>query len=83
MADTSEEAFRVLIELNRKMSPGEKLARTLQWSSALKGLSEGSVRKMYPQAGEREVFLRAAARRLGWDVVKRVYGWDPETGQAP
>ena len=52
-------------------------------STMLMKLSEDSVRKMYPQASEREVFLRAAARRLGRETVIRVYGWDPESGEAP
>ena len=29
LADTGEEAFRVLTELNRKLTPGEKIARAL------------------------------------------------------
>ena len=33
---------------------------------------------MYPEAGEREVFLRAAARRLSRETMMAVYGWDPE-----
>jgi hypothetical protein len=32
---------------------------------------------MYPQASEREVFLRVAARRLDRDSMIRAYGWDP------
>jgi hypothetical protein len=39
------------------------------------------IRKDYPEAGEREVFLRAAATRLGADTVRKVYGWDPESGK--
>jgi hypothetical protein len=34
-------------------------------------------RRMHPEAGEREIFLRAAARRLGPDLVRRAYGWPP------
>jgi hypothetical protein len=33
---------------------------------------------MYPRAGEREVFLRVAARRLDRETMLRVYGWDPD-----
>jgi len=35
-------------------------------------------RRLRPQADDREIFLRVAARRLGWDLVHRVYGWRPD-----
>jgi len=80
MADTDSKAFEVLIELQRKMSPGDKLALTLQMSDMMLRGYRDRVRKEYPQAGEREVFLRAAALRLGRETVSRAYGWDPESG---
>ena len=83
MADTSETAFRELVELQRRMSPGEKLMKALELSDLLMKLSEAGVRRMYPEAGDREVFLRAAARKLGRDLVIRVYGWDPDGGEKP
>ena len=83
MAYTSEEAFQVLIEGERKMSPAKKLALVLQMSAMGMRLYEDRVRREYPHAGEREVFLRAAALRLGNETVKRVYEWDPESGAAP
>ena len=42
-------------------------------------LSEAGVRRTYPQADHREVFLRTAARRLDRETMIRVYGWDPLT----
>jgi len=36
------------------------------------------VRAMYPEASEREIFLRVAARRLDRETMVRAYGWDPE-----
>jgi hypothetical protein len=78
MADTDSKAFEVLIELQRKMSPGEKLACALKASAMLMALSEENVRKLYPHASEREVFLRSAARRLDRETMIRAYGWDPQ-----
>ena len=65
MADTDPKAFEVLIELQRKMSPGDKLACALQASAMLMALTEANVRKLYPHATEREVFLRSAAWHRG------------------
>jgi len=53
MADTDSKAFEVLIELQRKMSGGEKLACVLKTSAMLMALAEGNVRKLYPHASER------------------------------
>lgn len=83
MADTSSEAFEKMIELMRAMPPDRKLAMALGMSEMLMRLSEAGVRQLYPNASEREVFLRAAARRLGRDTVIRVYGWDPEGDTPP
>ena len=78
MADTDSKAFEVLIQLQRKMSGGEKLACVLQTSAMLMALTEENVRKLYPVATEREIFLRSAARRLDRETMIRAYGWDPE-----
>jgi hypothetical protein len=42
------------------------------------GLQQASVRQMYPEADDREVFLRVAARRLDPETMLRVYGWNPD-----
>ncbi len=78
MADTHPKAFDVLIELQRKMSPGEKLAAVFELSAFMMRLAEQNERRRHPQASKREIFLRAAARRLDRQTMTRVYGWDPE-----
>jgi hypothetical protein len=79
MADTDAKAFQTLVELRRKMSAGEKLAQALDMAAMLIRATEDRVRKDHPQAGQREIFLRAAVLRLGKETVKRAYGWDPES----
>jgi hypothetical protein len=77
MEDTSPEAFEVWIEMQRRIPPDQRLRNALDWSGILEGMAQENVRRLYPQASEREVFLRAAARRLGWATIKKVYGWEP------
>ena len=72
--DTSPEAWKVLLDLYRKMSPDEKLQRTIEMSDFLRSLSEAGVRADYPEASEREVFLRVAQRFLGKELFEKVYG---------
>jgi hypothetical protein len=57
--------------------PREKLAMVFDMARFARSLSETGVRMAHPNADEREVFLRAAARRLDRDLMIRVYGWDP------
>ncbi|MGH9671650.1 MAG: hypothetical protein ACRD44_00580 [Bryobacteraceae bacterium] len=78
MADTSEEAFAVLVELERKRSPAEKLEAVFALTKMMLKLSEAGVRQLYPHATEEEILLRSAVRRLGEETVKRVYGWAPD-----
>jgi hypothetical protein len=73
-ADTSPEAWKVLMDLMRKMSPEEKLQRTFEYSAFLRRFAEAGLRQKYPQAGDREIFLRAARQRLGADLYAKVYG---------
>ena len=76
--DTDPEALRVFIELHRRMTPGERVARVFELSALQESLQQASVRSMYPEADEREVFLRVAARRLDRETMIAAYGWDPE-----
>jgi hypothetical protein len=75
--DTDPKALALFIDLHRKMTPGERVARVFEMAAFQEGLQRSSVRSMYPDAGDREVFLRVAARRLDRETMLRVYGWDP------
>ena len=77
MSDTTPEAFAKLVELQRAIPPDRKLRLTLEATGMLIKMAEEDVRRQYPEAGEREVFLRAASRRLGRDLMIKAYGWDP------
>jgi hypothetical protein len=72
--DTSPEAWRIYIELYRQMSPDEKLQRTFELSEALRSTCEAGIRRQYPEASDREVFLRLTQRTLGFELFKKVYG---------
>jgi hypothetical protein len=80
MADTDPDAFRALIEIRRNMTFDERFRQFLEMSEMVLHGYEDRVRRERPQAGEREVFLRAAALRLGNETVRRVYGWSPDDG---
>lgn len=78
-SDTDPRALEVFLECQRRMTASEKLQAILSWNSMLFELIRAEVRRQHPSANEREILLRAAARRLDRETLIRVYGWDPES----
>jgi len=75
--DTDPRALELFLDLQRKMPLEQKLRNTFGLIKLLRNVAEADVRRTYPQAGEREVFLRTASRSLDRETMIRVYGWDP------
>jgi len=78
LADTDPDALRVYLDLYREMPPANRLARVFELCDFQQSLQVADVRAAFPAAGEREIFLRVAARRLGRDLMIEAYHWDPE-----
>ena len=78
MADTDPKALEVYLNVLRGMTESERLMRVLELNAFLEALQTAGIRAKYPEAGEREVFLRVAARRLGRELMIKAYGWDPD-----
>ena len=77
-ADTDPKTLEVWLDLQRRMSAGEKVSAVFEATNFVMRAQEAGVRERYPDANDREVFLRGAALRLGRDLMISVYGWDPE-----
>lgn len=75
--DTSAEALAVFYEIQRKRPAGQKLADIFDLSEGLFEMVKAGVRLRFPQADEREVFLRAVSTRIPRDLMIAAYGWDP------
>jgi hypothetical protein len=76
-SDTDPRAMEVWINLLRKKSPGEKIAAVFELTELARQMTERGVRAQYPEADEREIFLRTAARWLSREDMIRAYDWDP------
>jgi hypothetical protein len=72
--DTSPEAWKVYLEIQRRMTPGEKLARCLEWSEVTRRFAEAGLRQQYPLADDREILLRYARMTLGAELFHKAYG---------
>lgn len=75
--DTSPEALERFYEIQRQRTPEQKLQDVFDLSEGLIALTEAGMRQRYPQASDREIFLRAAATRIPRDLMIKAYGWDP------
>ena len=73
-SDTSPEAWKVWVDLLRKISPEVKLQRAIEYTAMVRQLSEAGIRQAYPGASEREIFLRMAQRQLGRELFQKIFG---------
>jgi len=72
--DVAPEAWRVYVGIIRAMSPSDRMYRAMELSDLVRYASEAGIRRAYPDADEREVFLRSAQRRLGPELFHGAYG---------
>ena len=74
--DTHLEIERVQFEALRRMTPREKLEAVTRLNRRAILFASAGLRRLYPNASDEEVAMRLVARRIGVDLVKRLYGWD-------
>jgi hypothetical protein len=77
--DTDPRVMEVWLDMLRAKTPGERILMAFELSDFAVRMAESGVRERYPEASEREIFLRSAALRLPRDLMIRAYGWDPQT----
>lgn len=70
--DTSPEAWKAYLQLQRRMSPSEKLRQVFEWSETIRRAAAAGTRQRHPNAGDREIFLRTALINLGPDLYRKV-----------
>ncbi len=76
--DTPLEVERVLTDGYRRMSTARKIARVRDLNWTLQQLALAELRARFPDAEERTLRLRLAARTLDRSVMIAAFGWDPE-----
>lgn len=60
------------------MSAAEKFEAFAQLMAMADAFAEAGIRRAHPEADDREVFHRRAARVLDRATMVKVYGWDPD-----
>ncbi len=64
-------------EIQRRRPGGQKLVDVFDLSEGLFETVKAGIRRRYPDADQREVFLRAVASRVSRELMIQAYGWDP------
>jgi len=77
-SDTSSIADEVQCAILRSMTPQQKAEIFTGLTLAVQELAMAGLREQFPDATEDELRLRLAARRLGNDLVRRIWGWAPD-----
>ncbi len=72
--DTSPEAWAVFLDIQKRMTPGEKIARVFELSARVKAMAEAGLRQRYPEASDEEIRMRAIRQRLGDELFEKAYG---------
>ena len=72
-ANTTAAIEQRQVDAWRRLSALERLQLVSDTTRAVTQLSLAGIRRRYPQASERECFLRLAAILLGVDTARRVY----------
>ena len=73
-ADTSPEAWKVFLDLHRRIAPSEKVRRAYELSEMLRRMNAEGLRRRHPDADDQEIFLRVTRQRLGPELFRRAYG---------
>ena len=73
-ADTSAAAWEVQTRILREMGPERRLELVRTLTVGAQELAFAELRARYPDMPDDELWLKLAARRLGPDLTRRVYG---------
>jgi hypothetical protein len=76
--DTPPSVERMMLELWRRATPEQKLARMFGMAQMINELARAEVRRRYPAASSREVDLRLASRNFDRQTMIKAFGWDPD-----
>ena len=73
-ADTSPEAFRVMVEAYRAMPGSRKMEMAMQMSDDIMEVAASGVRQRHPEYTEEQVRLVLIRMRLGEKLFREVFG---------
>jgi hypothetical protein len=73
--DTTEEAWAIVEEGIRRMTPEQRIRRAISLTIFGHGLALANIRRHHPEEDERKHRLRLAARYIDAQTMKRAFGY--------
>jgi hypothetical protein len=73
--DTTEEAWAIVEEGLRRMTPRERVQRAISLTIFAHGFALANIRRLHPHEDERTHRLRLAARYIDAETMQRAFGW--------
>ena len=75
--DTSDEAWRIVNDGLRRMTPAQRVGRVVSLTVLAHGVALAQIRRDHPDEDDRRWRLRLAARLYGPELIKRAFDWPP------
>src|SRR5205814_1163348 len=72
-ADTTPEAWRVQLEIYRRMSPSKRLELALRMSDSVREIAVAGMRARHPEYNERQVQLAVNRLLLGDELFRKAF----------
>jgi hypothetical protein len=73
--DTTDQAWAVVDDGLRRMTPGERVRRAVALTILAHRLALAQIRRRHPEEDERQHRLRLAARYLDAGTMQAAFGW--------
>lgn len=77
-SDTDPAAHEVYVRLLRSKTVPERIRMTARIAAAADRMALARLRRQYPDDTPRQQRLRLQALKYGDELMRRVFGWDPE-----
>ena len=73
--DTSPEAWAIMVDAYRRMTPQQKVERSAALTVLAHSAALAEIRRRYPDEDERTWKLRLAARTIDANTMMAAFGW--------
>lgn len=77
-ADTSPEAWAIMTEGLRRMTPAQRVARAVDLTILSHRVALAAIRERHPEETDRQHRLRLAARTIDAATMKKAFGWSDD-----
>jgi hypothetical protein len=72
-SDSDRTILHMQREAVRRMTPEQRLRVVDELNASVETMAVAGIRVTHPAASDREIFLRLAIRKLGYDLARQVY----------